>query len=304
MGSEYITRLVFDLEAETVVLLHKGKPMGGICGRIFQKEMFMEIAFCAVSTTLQMSGYGKLSMNYLKTVLQADELYDILTCADNAAVQYFQKQGFNDKVIDMDPNRWKRRIKDYEKVTLVHCKLYPDVDYMQFTKTIDEQIKFLEEKIGNRRFQPLFPDDSYWLPFEQSPTFLNKHMEEIVMDNKNFNRDKYKEEMKELRNKLLEIIDELKKDDRFIDFSTPVTEKIAPEYFKKISNPMDLRTIERRLLRFPDYYKSVQTFETDISLIVNNCKNYNSPETVFYKAAIQLAEKVASLLYDKFGYKS
>ena len=81
-------------------------------------------------------------------------------------------------------------------------------------------------------------------------------------------------------------------------------EKIAPEYFKKISNPMDLRTIERRLLRFPDYYKSVQTFETDISLIVNNCKNYNSPETVFYKAAIQLAEKVASLLYDKFGYKS
>ena len=66
MGKTYISRLVFDIEAFSVFLLHNGRISGGICSRLFKKEEFIEIAFCAVDSTYQTRGYGRLIMNYLK----------------------------------------------------------------------------------------------------------------------------------------------------------------------------------------------------------------------------------------------
>ncbi|KAH0790375.1 acetyltransferase, GNAT family protein [Histomonas meleagridis] len=304
MGNDYITRLVFDFEAETVMLLHKGIPMGGICGRLFPVEMFLEIAFCAVSTELQSSGYGRLAMNYLKTVLQAEEFYDILTCADNEAVVFFKKQGFNNKLIDMDPARWVGRIKDYNFVTLVHCHLYPDVDYMKFNETIADQIKSVEDLTGKRLHSPLF-QASYWIPFAQSPTFYNMHLYDLTSELNNKkqkkNNEKYWKKVGSLRNKLMRIITELKNDERFGQiFASPVTEEIAPHYFETIKKPMDLRTMERRLLRFKDYYKNPKVFAADVSLMVENCKKYNGANTPFYKAALQAHQKFMQLYAEEF----
>jgi histone acetyltransferase len=132
MGADYIARLVFDFHAETVMMLYSGVVKGAICSRIFPEERFIEIAFCAVDSTLQSRGCGRLLMNFLKYVIQYSEIYNMLACADNEAVIYFKKLGFNDKAITIDPKRWVGRIKDYDKVTLVHSKIYPEVDYMHF----------------------------------------------------------------------------------------------------------------------------------------------------------------------------
>ena len=96
MGVDYISRLVFDFNAFTVFVLSGGRVKGAICSRLFYQEEFIEIAFCCIDGTIQSGGVGHLLMNYLKSVIQVEELYDIITCADNAAVGYFKKQGFSE----------------------------------------------------------------------------------------------------------------------------------------------------------------------------------------------------------------
>jgi histone acetyltransferase len=108
MGTPYIARLVFDVGGISVILLNGGRAAGGICSKVFQKEAFLEIVFCAVESQFQSRGFARLMMNYLKMYLQALEIYDILTCADNEAVTYFRKQGFNKHEILMDLQRWEK----------------------------------------------------------------------------------------------------------------------------------------------------------------------------------------------------
>ena len=259
MGSEYVARLVFDYNAITVMIIHNGVVMGAICSRVFYLENFIEIVFCAVESTLQNSGYGRLAMNYLKTTIQVEEILDILTCADNDAVVYFKKQGFNDKAINMDPKRWVGRIKDYEGVTLVHCKIYQDVDYMNFMSAIDSQIAFIESKVGKCTHPPFFKKEDRFAPYQEKPSFLNKSLPYVIEETDGFKRrdeeekllDDYDERMKQLKEKILRILNELEKEDKFFStFSRPVTLEIAPSYFETIKHPMDFMTIERRIKRF------------------------------------------------------
>lgn len=61
----------------------------GVGGR----EGFGEIAFCAITATEQVRGYGTRLMNHLKRhARDVDHLRFFLTYADNNAVGYFMKQ--------------------------------------------------------------------------------------------------------------------------------------------------------------------------------------------------------------------
>jgi histone acetyltransferase len=111
------------------------------------EQRFGEIAFCAISGSEQVKGYGTLLLNHLKTHVQKDskssswysevrsidtvykynslshspllsplsltlfacalELEYFLTYADNYAIGYFQKQGFS-KSISMPNKRYVR----------------------------------------------------------------------------------------------------------------------------------------------------------------------------------------------------
>ena len=307
MGAEYISRLVFDYNAITVMIIDKGVVKGGICARIFEEEEFVEIVFCAVESSLQSRGYGRLAMNYLKKVIQIIKIHDLLTCADNEAVTYFKKQGFNDKAIRINPKRWVGRIKDYEGVTLVHCIIYPDVDYMNFNKTIEKQIKYVEKKIGKRSHQPLFKESDIWSPYPEKPSFLNKRLPDIIEETDCDSRrdcerrriENYNAYTKDLKMKLTWILNELKKKYGEI-FYSPVTEDIAPGYFNNIKNPMDFLTIERRLNRFKDYYKKPEVFQADIELLIDNCKHFNQPDTPFYKEANSCLQYFKQLYNNKF----
>ncbi len=58
MPKEYITRLVFDPKHKTLALIKEGRPIGGICFRMFASQGFTEIVFCAVTSNEQVKGYG------------------------------------------------------------------------------------------------------------------------------------------------------------------------------------------------------------------------------------------------------
>ena len=309
MGSPYITRLVFDLGSESVAMLKNGIPIAAISSKFFFEQNFVEIAFCAVDMDYQSHGYGRMIMNLLKKLLQIYEIPDILTCADNDAVQYFKKQGFNEKEILMNPKRWIGYIKDYDYVTLVHFRVIPNIDYINFHEIINQQMKILKEKLFfdiyslPKYFIPLF------IPYQKSPTFLNISIPEI------FNKTKYKPKsinfqkyllnynllMEEYKFKFLKILNNLKSDENFKSlFYSPVTEEIAPKYFEKIEEPMDFLTIEKRLIRFLDYYKVPELFALDILKISNNCKKYNGENSPLYKTANDLTRRFRYLYYNEF----
>jgi histone acetyltransferase len=72
MPKEYIARLVLDRRHKSLALLSSDPAtfggneeiIGGICYRPYPDMKFAEIAFCAVSASQQVKGYGTKVMNH------------------------------------------------------------------------------------------------------------------------------------------------------------------------------------------------------------------------------------------------
>jgi histone acetyltransferase len=305
MGGPYIARLVFDLGAESVYIIHKGVIMGAISSRLFVEQGFIEIVFCAVDSSLQEGGYGRLLMDFLKGVVQARGIHDILTCADNEAVGYFKKQGFNEKEIRMEPSRWVGYIKDYDQVTLVHCLIHPEIDYLNFQKTVlARQLANLADRTGIQISKPIpeFAEEQPSLPHAvyhvslPLPLILRRRAPALRSAGILRLLNGYDDRCRILREKFIRILEALKSDPKNADiFMRPVTEEIAPNYFDVIQSPMDLWSIENRLKRYDDYYKRPEIFAIDVALMCDNAKHFNPPDSQFYRHAIELFKKFKRL---------
>ena len=83
------------MPAVALVRCSTKQTIGGITYRPFQEQRFAEIAFCAITATEQVRGYGTRLMNQTKeAAAKRDGCTRFLTYADNSAVGYFAKQGF------------------------------------------------------------------------------------------------------------------------------------------------------------------------------------------------------------------
>ncbi len=91
--------------------------IGGICYRAYPEMRFAEIAFCAVSASQQVKGYGTKLMNLLKMHAVTEGIEYFITYADNYAIGYFKKQGFT-KAISMPKGRYQ--ILVVYQIILVH----------------------------------------------------------------------------------------------------------------------------------------------------------------------------------------
>lgn len=159
MPREYIVKLVFDRNHETMVILSGTQSvLGGICFRRYPDNRFAEIAFLAITGTEQVKGFGTRLMNKYKELMQSQNIEYLMTYADNFAiskssrniqklewcffgwglVDFFKKQGFH-KEIQMPPERWKGYIKDYDGGTLMECKIHPTIDYNSIGSIIKKQ---------------------------------------------------------------------------------------------------------------------------------------------------------------------
>lgn len=309
MGNPYISRLVFDFNSETVVVLSKGIVTGSITARLFFVEKFVEIAFLAVESMQQGKSYGRLTMSYFKQCIQAYPFHDVLACADNDAVEFFEKLGFNKEEILIDPERWTKRIKDYTGVKLVYCNIMDEVDYMNTKQFIKKQTDYLEKKIGKHFYT--FPESiSYPVRrYPQQPTTATVPLQAVI---KNIDPVQYDEELKDtldnyetkmshMKERCLSLMNDLSEDEELMCwFQKPVTEEIAPYYFDKINHPMDFLTIYRRLGKNSDFYKRPDMLYVDLKQIADNCQTYNMSNTEPYKAANMLKQKIKSLFKKHF----
>lgn len=82
-------------------------------------------------------GYGARLMSHV--------LKYLLTCADNAAVPYFEKQGFTTR-ITLPNDQWQGRIKEYDGVTLMEGKLL-HLNYLNIPMVIKAMKMTYVEKI-------------------------------------------------------------------------------------------------------------------------------------------------------------
>lgn len=57
---------------------------------------------------------------------------------------------------------------------------------------------------------------------------------------------------------------------------------------------MDFSTMRRRIDEH--HYRSLEQFEEDFNLIINNCMLYNAKETFFYKAAQRMQDHGGAIL--------
>lgn len=134
----------------SLVCVSEGEVVGGICYRPHFTQGFAEIAFCAVTASRQVKGFGTRMMNQLKQVVKKDGIEYFLTYADNYAIGYFKKQGFN-RQVTMKRERWVGFIKDYDGGTLMECPLSEYVDYTDLPKMIEEQRAAIVGMIAERQ---------------------------------------------------------------------------------------------------------------------------------------------------------
>lgn len=68
----------------------------------------------------------------------------------------------------------------------------------------------------------------------------------------------------------------------------------VPDYLEFISQPMDFATMRSKLEGH--VYCSISDLEKDFDLVISNCLKYNSKDTMFHKAALQLREVGGAIL--------
>jgi histone acetyltransferase len=86
MPKEYIVRLVLDRHHTSLACVFDGEVVGGVTYRRHAAQAFAEVAFCAVSATHQVRGYGTRLMNQLKEHCKREGIHFLLTYADNHAI--------------------------------------------------------------------------------------------------------------------------------------------------------------------------------------------------------------------------
>ena len=125
MPTNYIKRLLFDLRHKTIALVKDGRPIGGVCFRMFKKQRFTEVVFCAVTAHEQVKGYGTRLMDEVKDYNLSNRVLYLLTYADNNALGYFAKQGFSPD-FNLHKSIYSDYIRMYDSSVLMGCRLRPE----------------------------------------------------------------------------------------------------------------------------------------------------------------------------------
>ncbi|XP_064607465.1 peregrin-like isoform X2 [Liolophura sinensis] len=93
---------------------------------------------------------------------------------------------------------------------------------------------------------------------------------------------------------LRDALDQIQERDPNGIFAEPVSLEEVPDYLEYIETPMDFTTMRKRVEGHQ--YKTIEDFEVDFDLLVNNCMVYNAKDTMFYRAAVRLREQGGAII--------
>lgn len=319
MPREYITRLIYDRNHKSLLILRPatGEEMkklvkceeedgsqpldrevkealrmvvvGGITYKGFLDRGFIEIVFCAISSTEQVKGYGSYLMNHMKEQAKREGplVQHFLTYADNYAVGYFQKQGFT-KGVTLDRSIWAGYIKDYDGGTLMQCTMVPGINYLNVYEQLFQQklalLRVIDSRLGCAKVFPGLSKNDVRKPSEIPGVIEAGWSEELAQLAKELAAQTSAQDQRtRLYLVLKPLLNDLIHHPASWPFRKPVDTNEVPDYLSVITAPMDLSTMSKRLEN--EHYKSISEFTADLKLIADNCRKYNDPETTYYKNA-------------------
>ncbi|EFX74096.1 hypothetical protein DAPPUDRAFT_307456 [Daphnia pulex] len=301
MPKEYITRLVFDCKHRTLALIKDGRPIGGICFRMFPIQGFTEIVFCAVTSSEQVKGYGTHLMNHIKDYHIKHNVLHFLTFADEYAIGYFKKQGFS-KEIKLPKSVYNGYIKDYEGATLMGCELNPRIIYTEFTAIIRKQKEIVKHLIEMKQQEisqvhpglNCFKDGVREIPIDSIPGLKLTGWRPSHHGSKRVIEETFDAE--QLSQALRSVLNQVRSHASSWPFLKPVDRAEVPDYYDHIKYPMDLKTMGDRLKN--RYYIHRKLFMADISRMFSNCRHYNEADTEYCKCANALEKYYIAKMKD------
>ncbi|XP_019457044.1 PREDICTED: histone acetyltransferase GCN5-like isoform X1 [Lupinus angustifolius] len=300
MPKEYIVRLVMDRTHKSVMVIRHNHVVGGITYRPYVTQRFGEIAFCAITADEQVKGYGTRLMNHLKQYARdLDGLTHFLTYADNNAVGYFVKQGFT-KEIHLDKDRWQGYIKDYDGGILMECKIDPKLPYTDLSTMIRRQRQAIDEKIRElSNCHIVYPGIDFQKKEAGIPKKIIKDipgLREAGWTPDQWGHSRFRTltvstdgavNQKHLTAFMRSLLKSMHDHADAWPFKEPVDARDVPDYYDIIKDPMDLKTMSKRV-ESEQYYVTFEMFVADVRRMFSNARTYNSPETIYYKCSTRL----------------
>ncbi|KAK4273085.1 hypothetical protein QN277_021551 [Acacia crassicarpa] len=302
MPKEYIVRLVMDRNHKSVMVIRRNQVIGGITYRPYVSQKFGEIAFCAITADEQVRGYGTRLMNHLKQYARdEDGLTHFLTYADNNAVGYFIKQGFT-KEIHLEKDRWQGYIKDYDGGILMECKIDPKLPYTDLSTMIRRQRQAIDEKIRElSNCHIVYPGFDFQKKEAGIPKKAIKVEDIPGLREAGWTPDQWGHSrfrslnvstdsavnQKHLTGFMRSLLKSMHDHADAWPFREPVDARDVPDYYDIIKDPMDLKTMSKRV-ESELYYVTFEMFVADVRRMFANARTYNSPETIYYKCATRL----------------
>nr|GEU53908.1 histone acetyltransferase GCN5 [Tanacetum cinerariifolium] len=204
---------------------------------IFTENLQMSGAYCGREENEQVKGYGTRLMNHLKQhTRDVDVLTHFLTYANNNDVGYFNKQAFT-KDIFLEKDRWHGYIKDYDGRILMECKMDPKLPYTDLSTMIHRQRQAIDEKIrelSNYHIVYLGID------FQKKESGILKRvckLEDILDGTPN----------QKLTGFMRSVLKAIHDNANALPFKDPVDVRKVPDYYDIIRDPMDLKTMVKRV---------------------------------------------------------
>ncbi|KAF1834276.1 Bromodomain-containing protein [Decorospora gaudefroyi] len=299
MPKDYIARLVYDRTHLSISILRMPlEVIGGVTYREFRNRKFAEIVFCAISSDQQVKGYGAHLMAHLKDYVKATSpVMHFLTYADNFATGYFQKQGFT-KEVTLPKSEWMGFIKDYEGGTLMQCTMLPQIRYLEVGRMLLKQKETVQAKIRSlSKSHVVHQPPRQWANGITTP--INAlSIAPIKATGWSLEMDALAREPRRGRhfNICRLFLYQIQNHKQAWPFLKPVDKDEVPDYYKTITSPMDLSTMEERLEN--GFYTTHNRFIDDLKLIFSNCLLYNDPTTVYVKCAAKLEKYMWTLVRD------
>ncbi|KAF7858889.1 hypothetical protein EAF04_008930 [Stromatinia cepivora] len=319
MSPEYVAKSVLDPTHTSLVMIKKtearinetskgeiGKSsqqvervIGGICYRVWgEKRNFVEMVYLVVATDYHGGGYGSHLVNHFKDEIKssyAERVMEVLAYADLTAIGFFKKQGFT-REVTLNKSIWGGVIKDYVQSSLMQCTLLPKIRYVEAARMIRKQKEAVLAKIAAAKRNEVVhhppaqwargligPIDPYSIPGIRESGW-SPAMDAFARENG----------PRPHSTSLRDFLSHLRRGKQAWPFLEPVDGDVVPDYYATIAHPMDLQTMGQKLEE--GLYNTPKSFVEDVKLIIRNCKEYNKPETIFYRRANALERSMLAFI--------
>ena len=213
----------------------------------------------------------------------------------------------------MPKGRYHGLIKDYDGGTVMECYVHHSIDFTRVPETIATQRKLILKCIragtskSDKVVHPPLPAD-FADTLEINARGPNKAAERALAipgvveagwtmsDLVSMSRGTKDSDQKkhQLKSELLSLVSKISDQQFSWCFRDPVNSEEVKDYLDVVSEPIDLRTMEKRV-RKGDWYKNKHMLYSDCMKMVNNCKLYNGEGSTYYEYAISLEKYLATI---------